>query len=196
MLLSSASRRLRSDEARRNHARARAEENIVTSIAQNTTFSPPEARTPALRSAFDSPDPWLNVGFLPDSLAPAQFYDLIRRRNIFDGETRLVLAVLEDAIRCYLKNMHATRPRARAQFAEVEQWIEADPAPGQVFSFTRICDVLDVDPGFLRAQIKLLSPADLPTKHLRSVARRQQVRPAREHRGGSRRRRLSSAVGA
>jgi len=167
----------------------------VIGTTRKTAFLPAEERTPALRAEFDSPDPWLSASFAPDLLVPSQFHDLNRRRPVFDGEMRLVLAVLEDAIRCYLKNMHATRPRARAQFAEVEQWIEAGPVAHHPFSFSRICDVLDVDPEYLRAQIKLLSPDDLPTKHLRSVARRQQVRPGRQSRSGSRRRPPSSAAG-
>ena len=166
----------------------------MITTTQMTAFSPGEARTPALRAELDSPDPWLSTGFAPDSLVPAQFYELNRRRTVFDGETRLVLAVLEDAIRCYLKNMHATRPREREQFAEVERWIEAGPVPHHPFSFIRICDVLDVDPDFLRARVKLLTPADLPTKHCRSVARRQHVRPGRANRGGSGRRRPISAI--
>ncbi len=35
-------------------------------------------------------------------LMPQQYYDLISRRRIIDGERRLMFAVFEDAIRCFV----------------------------------------------------------------------------------------------
>src|ERR1700686_5811704 len=73
------------------------------------------------------PDPWLSARFEPDFLVPVQFFDLTRRRSMLDGETRLLLAVLEDAVRCYVKTVHSSRPSDRAQFAEVQRWFHAEP---------------------------------------------------------------------
>jgi hypothetical protein len=42
-----------------------------------------------------SPAPTFEMGLV----VPVQFYDLIRRSAFLDGETRLVFAVLEDAVR-------------------------------------------------------------------------------------------------
>ncbi len=57
-----------------------------------------EARSPNL-THFDSTRPQYVPGFEPDFMVPVQFYDLIRRSAFLDGETRLVFAVLEDAVR-------------------------------------------------------------------------------------------------
>src|SRR5438067_430333 len=41
--------------------------------------------------------------FQPDTLLPSQFFDRVRRRSEHDGERRLMIAVLEDAIDVYRK---------------------------------------------------------------------------------------------
>jgi hypothetical protein len=133
------------------------------------------------------PDPWLSSRFEPDFLVPVQFYDLTRRRGSLDGETRLVFAVLEDAVRCYVKNVSSTRRCDREQFEEVAAWFEARDTARTPFSFISVCDVLGIEPSTLRKQLKTLSPRDLPTKQLRSVGRRQVVRAGRSARKRARR---------
>ncbi len=145
---------------------------------------PAQSRDP-LRAECDRPDPWLNVGFAPDFLVPSQFYDLTRRRSGLDGETRLVYAVLEDAVRCYVKHAGATHGMRRALFDEVEGWFHAHTMAGP-FSFAYVCDVLGVDPDFLRSQLASLGPDDLPTKQMRSVGRRHVVRSGRRSSGRNR----------
>jgi hypothetical protein len=129
-----------------------------------------------------SPDPWLSARFEPDFLVPVQFFDLTRRRALLDGETRLVFAVLEDAVRCYLRNVNSTRSSEREQFAEVLRWFEAGAGSNSPFSFEYVCDVLGIDAGSLRSRLSLLSVEDLPTKQMRSVGRRQVVRAGRSSR--------------
>jgi hypothetical protein len=138
-------------------------------------------------SEVTQPDPWLSSRFEPDFLVPVQFYDLTRRRGSLDGETRLVFAVLEDAVRCYVKNVHSTRRSDREQFEEVSAWFESREAARTPFSFESVCDVLGIEPSTLRKQLKTLSPNDLPTKQLRSVGRRQVVRAGRSARKRARR---------
>jgi len=45
-------------------------------------------------------------------LLPGQYVDLVRRNEVIEGELKLLLAVLEDAIRCYLRNVNAKDRRA------------------------------------------------------------------------------------
>jgi hypothetical protein len=74
----------------------------------------------------------------------------------------------------------------RALFDEVRGWFHAHTmAPGP-FSFAYVCDVLGVDPDFLRSQLTSLGPDDLPTKQMRSVGRRHVVRSGRRNSGRSR----------
>jgi len=136
--------------------------------------------------ACQQPDPWLRGGFEPDLLVPVQYYDLVRRRGSLDGETRLVFAVLEDAVRTYVKCMNSERRSEREQFDEVARWFESDGATGP-FSFMYVCDVLGFEPKSMRAQLPRLRLHDLPTKQMRSVGRRQVVRAGRSQKKRARR---------
>lgn len=132
------------------------------------------------------PDPWLTARFEPDFLVPVQFFDLTRRRSMLDGETRLVFAVLEDAVRCYVKTVNSTRRCDREHFDEVQRWFRAEVGTRSPFSFEYVCDVLGIEPSALRTRLGLLSGKDLPTKQMRSVGRRQVVRAGRWSRKRSR----------
>jgi len=142
------------------------------------------------------PDPWLSARFEPDFLVPVQFFDLTRRRSMLDGETRLVFAVLEDAIRCYVKTVNSSRRCDREQFAEVERWFHAEAGTLSPFSFEYVCDVLGIEPTSLRERLGVISVNDLPTKQMRSVGRRQVVRAGRSSRKRSADGPGSSARGA
>ena len=128
------------------------------------------------------PDPWLSARFEPDFLVPVQFFDLTRRRSMVDGETRLVFAVLEDAVRCYVKTANSPRRCDREQFDEVQRWFHAEAGTHSPFSFEYVCDVLGIEPTALRERLGLISVEDLPTKQMRSVGRRQVVRAGRSSR--------------
>ena len=135
-----------------------------------------------LSDACSGPDPWLSARFEPDFLVPVQFFDLTRRRSMLDGETRLVFAVLEDAIRCYVKTVNSARRCDREQYDEVQRWFNAEAGIHSPFSFEYVCDVLGIEPASLRSRLGLLSVDDLPTKQMRSVGRRQVVRAGRSSR--------------
>jgi hypothetical protein len=128
------------------------------------------------------PDPWLSARFEPDFLVPVQFFDMTRRRSMLDGETRLVFAVLEDAVRCYVKTVDSSRRSDREQFDEVQRWFHAEAGIRSPFSFEYVCDVLGIEPESLRGRLGWLSVKDLPTKQMRSVGRRQVVRAGRSSR--------------
>jgi hypothetical protein len=141
----------------------------------------------ALRSAtvteeFARPDPWLSNSIAPDFLVPAQCYDLIRRRSRIDGEMRLVFAVLEDAVRCYVRGAHGAGGAGRGHLDEVIEGFGTGDARHVPFSFGYVCDVLGIEPAQLRAHLDLLRPEDLPTKQMRSVGRRQVMRASRRRR--------------
>jgi hypothetical protein len=87
--------------------------------------------------------------FQPDTLLPSQFFDRIRRRTEHEGERRLMIAVLEDAVDVYRKQAGSRDPRGQQLFTEAEQWIE-DSDRTWLFSFQNICDVLGLDADYLR----------------------------------------------
>src|SRR5262245_34786971 len=83
---------------------------------------------------------------VPEQVLPAQVAHP-RRDSLICGERALMLAVLEDAIRC----LETRRSRGRLA-AEAERWIRADD-PRWPFSFVNVCGNLDIDASRLRAAL-------------------------------------------
>ncbi len=166
----------------------------MTSPSEKHDVSITVTGTDKVRIECDRPDPWIKGGFAPDFLVPAQFYDLTRRRASLDGETRLVFAILEDAVRIFVKNSTAAGGYRRALFHEVAHWFETSDGPQHPFTFSYVCDVLGVDREYLLGCIRSLKAHDLPTKQMRSVGRRHVVRAGRRgnHNNARRRQALSS----
>ncbi len=92
--------------------------------------------------------------FQPDTLLPSQFFDRVRRRSEHDGERRLMIAVLEDAVDVYRKQVGAQDARGQQLFREAEEWIE-DADQSWLFSFQSICDVLGLDADYLRRGLRV-----------------------------------------
>ncbi len=102
-------------------------------------------------------------------LMPGQYVDLVRRNNVIEGEMKLLLAVLEDAIRCYLRNANAKDGERRRDFVEVKNWFGAggDAAAGRradIFSFNNLCAALGIEPHCLLARLRILTIGDLPSR--------------------------------
>ncbi|MCW5893200.1 MAG: hypothetical protein KIT14_22015 [bacterium] len=84
----------------------------------------------------------------PDTVLPEQLA-APRRDSLISGERALMLAVLEDAIRCYLE---PPRGAIRIQ-REAEHWLwSADET--WPFSFVNICDALGIAAGPLRRKLR------------------------------------------
>ncbi|MGE0825554.1 MAG: hypothetical protein AB7G75_25075 [Candidatus Binatia bacterium] len=90
--------------------------------------------------------------FEPDTLLPEQFFTLLGRKPI-QGEKRLLLAMLEDAVHCFQTYVIAKKPHERRLFQEAEEWIDSTDAHW-FFSFENICDILGIHPGRLRDALK------------------------------------------
>ncbi|MCC6847178.1 MAG: hypothetical protein IT294_01660 [Deltaproteobacteria bacterium] len=89
-------------------------------------------------------------GFLQlDAMLPVQFFQALRSKGQSDGERRLVLAVLADAVNCFMKQLHATDPKARQLFADAEAWIAAEDRTW-FFSFDNVCEMLQLNPEYVR----------------------------------------------
>lgn len=89
------------------------------------------------------------VVFENDASDGAEYLDTIRRKIALEPERHLMLAILEDAIVSFQKNLHARNAKKRAQFEEAEAWI-LDEKDSALFSFESICDLLGVEPTYLR----------------------------------------------
>jgi hypothetical protein len=89
--------------------------------------------------------------FQPDVILPAQFS--ARRGAQAYGERHLMMAILEDAINCYRDHLWATRESDRRLFRDAEEWIMAENQKAP-FSFKEICQVLGIDPEYVRGGLK------------------------------------------
>ncbi len=95
----------------------------------------------------------------PEFVLPVQYNDMVRRRIIRDGESRLLLAVLKDALRCYLKNMNGPTAHAYRIFEETAYWFYARHQEG-IFAYEPLCDALGINPEPLREWLKSLHYED------------------------------------
>jgi len=144
-------------------------------------------RAEKLRDVDRAPDSWIGARLQSDQLLPVRFYDLTRRRGVLDGETRLAFAVLEDAVRTYVKHAHSPpRPYRQVELDEVRAWFDVrrDESP---FSFRNICETLGVDPDSLRNRLGTLRPEHLSRRAHRAVGRRYSVFAAAKRTRRSRR---------
>lgn len=92
--------------------------------------------------------------FQPDTLLPSQYFDRIRRRASSDGERRLMVAILEDAVDVYRKQAGARDRKRRQLFEDAEAWIESSDT-SWIFSYENICDVLGIDAAYLRKGLRV-----------------------------------------
>ena len=69
-------------------------------------------------------------------------------------ELRLLLAILEDAIHCYRKNLFATNRLRRRLFEEAEGWLMRDDGVEFPFSFEHVCVVVGLNPSYVRRVIR------------------------------------------
>jgi len=80
--------------------------------------------------------------------------ELMLRKNTREGEVGLMLAVLGDALEYYQKYAMAKDARGKRLFGEAEEWI-FETNSEWLFSFENICEVLHLDPDFIRKSLLL-----------------------------------------
>jgi hypothetical protein len=68
------------------------------------------------------------------------------------GEKALMLAVLEDAIRCFQEHLRSPRDNPRRLSRQAEEWARADDWDWP-FSFNNVCDTLGLNPHALRTAL-------------------------------------------
>ncbi len=122
-------------------------------------------------------------------LLPGQYADLVRRNHVIEGELKLLLAVLEDAIRCYLRYAQVKGGERRREFVEVRNWFEGTRAgvrPADIFSFENLCAALGIEPQILIARLQILTIGDLPSR--RYQMRRHRPLSSLRHANGVRQR--------
>ncbi len=115
--------------------------------------------------------------FSPDIVLPEQFFEGARRDSYISGEKALMLAVLEDGIRCFQEHLRNPRSNPRLLSQQAEDWMRAVDYDWP-FSFNNICETLGVNPSALRTALlawkakRLVDVApDVPTPTANKVYR-------------------------
>jgi len=95
-----------------------------------------------------------------ETILLSQFADLLRNDEARPPEHRLMLAVLDEAIRSYQRYVSSSRQRGRRLFREAEEWFASDAATWP-FSFVVICETLDLEPDYVRAGLRAWRTANV-----------------------------------
>jgi hypothetical protein len=85
----------------------------------------------------------------PDIFLPSQFYGAGGLSRKLEGEKRLMIAILKDAVECLEKYRGARTSAGRSHYENAIEWVK-DTDTEWLFSFTNICDLLGFDPGYMR----------------------------------------------
>ena len=82
-------------------------------------------------------------------IVPIEENNPIAARVRVSGEFRLMWAVFEDGLDCYLRYANHPSPRMQEMFREAKAWIESHEEEW-LFSFANICQVFQIDADYLR----------------------------------------------
>ena len=106
------------------------------------------AKERAMADAFDAV-----TLFDADGVDADQYTDTIQRKTPLEPEKHLLLAILEDALACYRKNIFARTAKKQAAYRDAEEWIFA--ADDERFlGFESVCSILGIEPSYLRRGLR------------------------------------------
>jgi len=108
------------------------------------------------RLAMDLEHGVLGSIFVPDVITPQQYYDSRHDDSAIAPVKRLMMAVLEDALRCFQNNSDANSGPRKRLFAEAEQWLCGEAGDGP-FSFDTVCETLGIEPNFFTGRSQRLA---------------------------------------
>jgi hypothetical protein len=91
--------------------------------------------------------------FQPDTLLGEDYAANFRRKIPLESERTLLLAVLEDGVRCYQENLFAESGKRRTLFDEAKEWLFSDDADW-FCSFVSICTLLNLEPNYIRRGLR------------------------------------------
>jgi hypothetical protein len=82
-----------------------------------------------------------------------EFLSTFKRNEHIEPEKALLERLLTDAVDCYKKHFHSDSRVGRRRFREAKKWIFSSRTDW-IFSFNSVCQLLDVDPDFIRRQLR------------------------------------------
>src|ERR1700730_13206463 len=111
--------------------------------------------------------------FEPDTLLPIQYFEAMRRKHLLEGEKRLILSVLEDAVECFMKCIDSSTNKGQRLFRDADEWINLEDKRWG-FSFDNGCDMLDINAEYMRAGLRRWKDKKLVAIQRRNEERAQQ----------------------
>ena len=75
------------------------------------------------------------------------------RDSLETGESRLALAILEDALRCAVRHADSPLSAQKQEAADALEWIQSDEEHYWL-AFEPICQRFDLDPDWIRLQVE------------------------------------------
>lgn len=112
-----------------------------------------EAQGGRMNQEKETLDERLPALFEPDTLLPIQYFEAMRKKHLLEGEKRLILSVLEDAVECFMKCINASSSKGQRLFRDADEWIALEDKRW-VFSFDNVCDMLDINPEYMRRGLR------------------------------------------
>ena len=91
--------------------------------------------------------------FQPDTLLGEDYAANFRRKIPLESERTLLLAVLEDGVRCYQENLFAVSGKRRTLFDEAKEWLFSDDTDW-FCSFVSVCTLLNLEPNYIRRGLR------------------------------------------
>ena len=101
-----------------------------------------------------------------DILVQSQYLDTFRRSEHLEPEKSLLAAILEDAVQEYPNYSGAHDSTGKSRFNEVEEWFNRGDKKW-LFSFENICELLGLDPEYIRRRVGETPEEDKPVRHHR-----------------------------
>ena len=105
--------------------------------------------------------------FEPNTILPVQYFTRLQRGSSWTGEQRLMAAVLEDAVAVCTKPNAPKTSKARQVLRETLRWLRSNDRTW-TFSFLRICEHLDLNPGAIRREIRILRGEEIVERGMAS----------------------------
>ena len=110
-------------------------------------------------------DQKIELLFQPDTLLAPQYFETVGRSAYLEPSKKLMLAILRDAIVNFQEHALAKDVRRKNLFREAKDWI-FDEEKDWIFSFENICEVLGLDPEYVRGGLLRWSARKLATENV------------------------------
>ena len=101
-------------------------------------------------------------GWISLDAADIGLIESVYKKNLREGEERLMLAVLESAVEDFQKYVLARKPSGKKLFQQAEEWF-LEKESEELFSFENICETLQLHPDYIRQGLMVWKEAKLKT---------------------------------